>query len=66
MTMTESIIISADSHVFEPVNLWASRLPQKFRERGPQFVPDYQGKPGTWFVCDGISPRGDRNFKRYF
>lgn len=57
MTMTESTIISADSHVFEPVNLWESRLDRKFRERGPRFVPDYQGKLGTWFVCDGITPR---------
>jgi len=57
MAMTESIIISADSHVFEPVNLWETRMDRKFRERGPRFVPDYQGKPGTWFVCDGINPR---------
>jgi len=57
MTMTESTIISADSHVFEPVNLWETRMDKKFRERGPRFVADYQGKPGTYFVCDGISPR---------
>jgi predicted TIM-barrel fold metal-dependent hydrolase len=57
MTMTESTIISADSHVFEPVNLWETRMDRKFRERGPRFVSDYQGKSGTWFVCEGISPR---------
>ena len=57
MTMTENTIISADSHVFEPVNLWESRIDKKFRERGPRFVADYQGKPGTFFVCDGIAPR---------
>jgi predicted TIM-barrel fold metal-dependent hydrolase len=50
-------IISADSHVFEPVNLWQTRLDRKYRERGPQFVPNYQGKAGTWFVCDGAVPR---------
>ena len=55
--MAENTIISADSHVFEPVNLWETRLDRKFRERGPRFVPDYQGKPGTWFVCDGINAR---------
>jgi predicted TIM-barrel fold metal-dependent hydrolase len=55
--MTEATIISADSHVFEPVDLWEKRLDRKYRERGPRFVSDYQGKPGTWFVCEGINPR---------
>lgn len=55
--MNENIIFSADSHVFEPVNLWESRLDKKYRERGPRFVADWQGKPGTFFVCEGISPR---------
>ncbi len=57
MATTDSTIISADSHVFEPVNLWESRIDKKYRERGPRFVADYQGKPGTFFVCDGIVPR---------
>ena len=30
-------------------------MDRKFRERGPRFVAEYQGKPGTWFVCDGIT-----------
>ncbi len=50
-------VISADSHVFEPVNLWESRMDKKFRERCPRFVADWQGKPGTFFVAEGISPR---------
>ncbi len=56
-TITDSTVFSADSHVFEPVNLWESRLDRKFREHGPRFVADYQGKPGTYFVCEGIAPR---------
>ena len=55
--MADKIIFSADSHVFEPVNLWETRIDKKYRERGPRFVADYQGKPGTYFVCDGINPR---------
>jgi len=55
--MTTNTIISADSHVFEPVKLWETRLDKKFRERGPRFVPEYQGKPGTWLVAEGINPR---------
>ena len=55
MAMPETTIISADSHVFEPVDLWETRMDRKFRERGPRFVADWQGKPGTWFVCEGIT-----------
>jgi len=55
--MAANTILSADSHVFEPVNLWQTRLDRKFRERGPRFVPNYQGQPGTWFVCEGATPR---------
>ena len=57
MTASTGTIISADSHVFEPVNLWESRIDKKYRDNGPRFVADYQGKPGTFFVCDGIPPR---------
>ena len=31
-------IISVDDHVVEPPDLWSSRLPEKFRERGPRVV----------------------------
>ena len=55
--MAANTIISADSHVFEPINLWESRLDKRLRDRAPRFIPDYQGKPGTWFVCEGVSPR---------
>src|SRR4051812_16532599 len=55
--MPQETIISADSHVFEPVNLWETRLERKFRDTGPRFVTEYQGKPGGWFVAEGIEPR---------
>jgi len=55
--MPASIILSADSHVFEPIDLWQTRLDKKYRERGPRFVPDWQGQPGTWFICEGSVPR---------
>ena len=55
--MPENTIISADSHVFEPVDLWEKRLDRKFRENGPRFVNEYQGKKGTWFIAEGIAPR---------
>ena len=55
--MAADVIISADSHVFEPIDLWEKRLDKRFRERGPRYIRDYQGKPGTWFVCEGATPR---------
>jgi predicted TIM-barrel fold metal-dependent hydrolase len=39
------------------VDLWEKRLDRKYRERGPRFVSDHQGRPGTWLVCEGIHPR---------
>lgn len=55
--MARETIISADSHVFEPINLWETRIDTAYRERGPRFVPNYQGNEGTWFICDGMKPR---------
>jgi len=33
-------IISADSHVFEPADLWETRLENKFRARAPEVIVD--------------------------
>ena len=33
-------IISVDDHVVEPPDLWSSRLPAKYRDRGPRVVRD--------------------------
>ena len=48
-------IISVDDHVTEPPDLWTSRLPAKFRDRGPQvrrdkiLVPKDAREGGTRF-----------------
>lgn len=34
---SDDIRISADSHVAEPVDLWKTRLPEKFRDQAPEF-----------------------------
>ncbi|HIM69966.1 MAG TPA: amidohydrolase [Gammaproteobacteria bacterium] len=49
-------IISADSHVFEPADLWHDRLDARFKDRAPRFIPNYQGQPGTYFVAEGVKP----------
>jgi predicted TIM-barrel fold metal-dependent hydrolase len=55
--MSPETILSADSHVFEPINLWETRIERRFRERAPRFIADHEGRPGTWFVCEGVMPR---------
>lgn len=37
-------VISADSHVVEPVDLWETRLDRKFREQAPRVVHNAQGR----------------------
>ena len=33
--MENEVVISSDSHVFEPRDLWTTRIDSKFRERAP-------------------------------
>jgi predicted TIM-barrel fold metal-dependent hydrolase len=44
-------IISSDSHVFEPADLWTTRIDRPFRERAPRVVSD--GQYDQWLVEDG-------------
>ena len=49
-------IISSDSHVIEPAELWGTRVDAKFKERAPRVVytEDPGGDPnGDWWFCDG-------------
>jgi predicted TIM-barrel fold metal-dependent hydrolase len=41
--MTESKLISADSHVNEPGDLWVERIDKQFRERAPRVVENPSG-----------------------
>ena len=41
-------IISSDSHVFEPADLWTTRIDAAFRERAPRVVRD--GPYDQWVV----------------
>ncbi len=55
--MSDLQLISADSHMVEPPDLWSTRLDKAFRDRAPGFVMDPKGKKGLYFVCDGLEPR---------
>jgi predicted TIM-barrel fold metal-dependent hydrolase len=48
-------LISADSHVTEPADLWCERLDRKYRDRAPRVIRDY-GRDRYLFVAPGVSP----------
>jgi predicted TIM-barrel fold metal-dependent hydrolase len=61
----DDLVISADSHVMEPADLWTSRLPKGLRDQAPTFPTggSDQSKPGGWdpterlkeMAVDGVS-----------
>jgi predicted TIM-barrel fold metal-dependent hydrolase len=44
-------LISSDSHIIEPTDLWETRLDRHFRERGPHLVRE--GDADQWYA-DGV------------
>ena len=42
--MSDDVIVSADSHVMEPVDLWKKGVPEKYREAAPLFPPHKLGE----------------------
>ena len=48
--MTNFRVISSDSHVFEPIDLWSTRIEPKFRDRAPHIVRE---EGSDWWYCDG-------------
>jgi len=50
-------LISADSHVNEPPDLWVSRVDKAYRERAPQLMVNPPGgKEGAYFHYEGYAP----------
>ena len=51
--MADYSVISSDSHIFEPADLWTSRIEPKFKDRAPHMV--HREEDNTdWWVCDGV------------
>jgi len=48
-------IISADSHVIEPSDLWVERLDREYRDRAPRIFWD-ERRQGWFFGCEGLPP----------
>src|SRR5437764_13869750 len=54
--MAQYRLISADSHVSEPPDLWVTRVDQKYRDRAPRLATDLPGKEGAYFLYEGQAP----------
>ncbi|HZR80879.1 MAG TPA: amidohydrolase family protein [Candidatus Binatia bacterium] len=51
--MDPTLVISADSHVVEPVDLWTRCCAPSDAERVPHLVREAGGRPGQFVVCEG-------------
>jgi hypothetical protein len=40
----------------EPADLWTQRLDHKWRDRAPRVISNYEGKKGSVFVAEGLTP----------
>jgi predicted TIM-barrel fold metal-dependent hydrolase len=49
--MVSYTLISSDSHIIEPADLWAPRIDRQFRERAPRLV--HEGEVDQWYA-DGV------------
>ena len=55
--MVERNLISADSHVNEPSNLWVEGIDKEFRDRAPRVVDNPPGqRPGSYMILEGVPP----------
>jgi predicted TIM-barrel fold metal-dependent hydrolase len=55
--MDERKLLSADSHVNEPGDLWVERIDKAFRDRAPRVVDNLPGRqPGSYLVLEDIPP----------
>ena len=48
-------LLSADSHVMEPRDLWLKRIDAKWRDRAPRI--ERLDESGDYIVIDGMRPR---------
>ena len=46
-------VISSDSHIFEPADLWEKRVEPKYRDRAPRMVHREEDN-SDWWICDGL------------
>jgi len=51
-----SQVLSADSHVLEPPDLWTTRMQVRFRDRAPHLEHEFNGRKGDFLVCPPLGP----------
>lgn len=56
MNAHDDTLISADSHVTEPPDLWKARIDKAFRDRAPRYDHD-ASRGGLLFLVDGQLPK---------
>ena len=49
--MTAYTLISSDSHIIEPADLWEQRIDRRFKDRAPRLV--HEGELDQWYA-DGV------------
>jgi predicted TIM-barrel fold metal-dependent hydrolase len=49
-------ILSADSHVIEPADVWTSRIDRRFLDRAPRVIKHAGNREGDFFVAEGLRP----------
>ena len=54
--MTAERIVSADSHVVEPADVWTARIEPRFADRAPHVVKKVGKREGDFFVCENLPP----------
>jgi predicted TIM-barrel fold metal-dependent hydrolase len=61
-SLKDYFVVSADSHVNEPNDLWATRIDRRFKDRVPRVEVDAQGR--KWFTIEGFRPSRIREAPR--
>ena len=54
--MANDKLISADSHVSEPTDLWVERVEKKYRDRAPRLVENPRDPKGAYFYYEDHAP----------
>jgi predicted TIM-barrel fold metal-dependent hydrolase len=49
-------ILSADSHVIEPADVWTARIDKRFLDRAPRVIKHAGSREGDFFVAEGLRP----------
>jgi predicted TIM-barrel fold metal-dependent hydrolase len=55
-------IVSADSHVVEPADVWTARMEPRFADRAPHVVQNHGKLEGDFFVCENLPPTSVKGF----